>query len=33
MSVVLETSIGDIVIDLYIDERPTCKNNNFLQSP
>ena len=24
MSVVLETSIGDLVIDLYTDERPNC---------
>lgn len=27
MSVVIETSIGDFVIDLYIDERPTCCKN------
>lgn len=26
MSVVLETSIGDLVIDLYTDERPNCKS-------
>ena len=25
MSVVIETSIGDFVVDLYTDERPTCK--------
>lgn len=34
MSVVIETSIGDLVIDLYTDERPTCNidlkfNNRF----
>jgi len=25
MSVVIETSIGDLVIDLYCDERPSCR--------
>lgn len=30
MSVVIETSIGDFVIDLYIDERPTCKFKMFV---
>jgi hypothetical protein len=24
MSVVIETSVGDLVIDLYTDERPNC---------
>jgi len=30
MSVILETSIGDITIDLYIKERPNC-SQNFLK--
>jgi hypothetical protein len=25
MSVIIETSLGDITIDLYTDERPKCK--------
>lgn len=25
MSVVLETTIGDVTIDLFIEERPHCK--------
>ena len=24
MSVILETSLGDIIVDLYINERPRC---------
>lgn len=28
MSVVIETSIGDLVIDLYTEERPNCKIGN-----
>ncbi|XP_065918341.1 peptidyl-prolyl cis-trans isomerase sig-7-like [Dysidea avara] len=30
MSVLLETSVGDIVVDLYVDERPNC-SLNFLK--
>lgn len=30
MSVLLETSLGDIVIDLLVDESPkACENNPF----
>ena len=25
MAVILETSLGDLTIDLYTDERPRCK--------
>ena len=27
MSVLIETTIGDLVFDLYIEERPRCKYN------
>jgi peptidyl-prolyl cis-trans isomerase-like 4 len=30
MAVLLETSLGDIVVDLYVEERPKC-SINFLK--
>ena len=30
MSILLETSLGDIVVDLYVQERPKC-SINFLK--
>ena len=26
MAVILETSLGDLTVDLYTDERPRCKH-------
>ena len=28
MAVILETSLGDLTIDLYVKERPQCNFNN-----
>lgn len=30
MAVLLETTLGDIVIDLFADERPKCKKNQVI---
>ena len=32
MAVLLETTLGDIVIDLYVKERPKCKTDYSIQS-
>ena len=33
MSVIIETSLGDITIDLFTDERPKCKYTGGIMMP
>lgn len=33
MSVLIETSVGPLTLDLYTDERPNCKLNKFYKLP
>ena len=31
MAVILETSLGDITIDLYVEERPKCMFEKYMR--